>query len=725
MPKTKTRHDLSYTQNRELSWLTFNQRVLEEACDKNVPLYERLKFVSIFESNLDEFFMIRVGSLLDLTLLKGNRVDNKSGWTPAEQLKKIFKAVAPLYKQRDQAFAEITDQMRKNDIYHLDMKDLSGHERKYAEQYFDSYIMPVLSPQIVDFHHPFPHLANKSLYIAVMIKREDTTSFGFIPVPQSVPNVLFFPGDNVRYILTEKIILEYCDKVFDMFEITDKAIISVTRNADISPEDEVFADDDDYRHHMKKILKKRRRLAPVRLEVQPDADSALLRYLQNRLKIGKDQIFKSKAPLRMSYVFSLADKFPLDTARKLSYPAFEPQPPAMLNKRESIIKQVRKRDVVLHYPYEQMEPFLRLVKEAAYDESVISIKITIYRLANNSKLVEYLTEAAENNKEVTVLMELRARFDEQNNIDWAERLEEAGCNVIYGFESFKVHSKICLITHWHDDKVQYITQIGTGNYNEKSAKLYTDLSLITANAEIGNDASNFFKNMAISNLDGQYQQLLVAPTSLKQGIVKLIDEEIAKAWRSEDGYILMKMNSLTDREIITKLSEASCAGVKINLIVRGICCLVPGIKDKTENITVVSIVGRFLEHSRVYCFGKNDDMRIYISSADIMTRNTEKRVEIACPILDEAVKRRIFDILQVQLHDNVKARLLQSDATYAKRSGAEYTAVDSQAYFMEEAVKAAHVQDIEEELEDKEKAAAEKQRNRTLDRFFRIFGKKA
>lgn len=724
MVKTKIHHDLSYTQNRELSWLKFNQRVLEEACDVSVPLYERLKFFSIFESNLDEFFMIRVGSLTDLTLLKGNRLDNKSGWTPAEQLKKIFREVVPLYKQRDQVFSEITEQFRKEDIYHLGMKDLNGPERKFVEQYFDSYIMPVLSPQIVDFHHPFPHLSNKSLHIIVMIKIKETTSFGIIPVPQSLPKVLFLPGENVRYILMEKIIFEYTNKILDMFEITDKTIIAVTRNADISPEDEVFADDDDYRHHMKKILKKRRRLAPVRLEIQNEANFELIEYLRDRLNVEKVQIFKSKAPLCMSYVFSLAEKFPLEKVRKLSYPAFEPQPSRALNKRESILKQVRKHDVILHYPFEQMEPFLRLIKEAANDETVISIKITIYRLANNSKLVEYLAEAADNNKDVTVLMELRARFDEQNNIDWAERLEEAGCNVIYGFEGFKVHSKICLITHWDNNKVHYVTQIGTGNYNEKSAKLYTDVSLLTANEEIGNDAANFFKNMAISNLDGQYAHLLVAPTSLKPGIVTLIDEEIAKAKRGEEGYIIMKMNSLTDREIITKLSEASCAGVTIKLIIRGICCLVPQIKDKTENITVVSIVGRFLEHSRIYCFGQNEDTRLYISSADIMTRNTEKRVEIACPVLDENVKKRIIDILEVQLHDNVKARILQSNAEYAKRSGSEYTAVDCQTYFMEEALKATKVKEVKVQLEETQASEEESPLRRALEKLREIFIKK-
>ena len=688
MSRVKMMNDISYTQNRELSWLQFNERVLGEACDLSVPLYERLKFVSIFESNLDEFYMIRVGSLLDLSYNKGAHVDNKSGLTPTEQLKKIFKATAPLYKRKDQVFLEIEKELREHDIYNTTIRELDGKDRKFIDQYFKNIILPVLSPQIVDLHHPFPHLTNKSLHIVVMIKNDEKLSFGFIPVPQSLPNVVFLPGENVRYILMEKIIYEYAEQILSMFNLVDKTIISVTRNADISPEDEEFDDDDDYRHHMKKILKKRKRLAPVRLEIQYECTNEMLDYLCERLNIRKEQVFSSKAPLKMSYVFSLHEKFPLMTARSLCYPVFEPQSSPMVSKFESMIEQIRKKDMIFHYPYEQMDSFLRLVREAANDDNVISIKITIYRLANKAKLVEYLTQAAENKKEVTVLMELRARFDEQNNIDWAEQLEEAGCNVIYGFEGFKVHSKICLITYWNQNKINYITQIGTGNYNEKSAKLYTDLCLITANDVIGNDANVFFKNMSISNLDGQYNQLLVAPTSLKTGISALIDEEIAKVEAGQTGKIVMKMNSLTDRELITKLSEASCAGVKIFLIIRGICCLIPGVQNKTENVTVVSIVGRFLEHSRVYCFGEGEGMQMYISSADIMTRNMEKRVEIASPILDSKVKKRINDILEVQLYDNVKARVLESNGLYKKRSGSEYHAVNSQSYFMEEAIKA-------------------------------------
>jgi len=690
--KVKIPHDISYTTNRELSWLKFNQRVLEQAIDRNVPLYERLKFVSIFESNLDEFYMVRVGSLFDQSFIKNNRVDNKSGLTASEQLKQIFKETVPLYKQKDSILAKIEKELHNYDVQRLAVKDLGDSDLKYVHHYFINNILPVLSPQIVDYHHPFPHLANKSLNIVLSMERKGNESIGIIPVPQLLPNILYLPGKEIRYVNMENIIFEYVQEVFELFNIKSKTIVSVTRNADISPEDELFDEDEDYRYHMKKILKKRKRLAPVRLEIQHEASVEIIDYLCDRLNIKKHQVFVSESPLCMSYVFELQSKFSLETVRDITYPIFEPQVSSMINKNESVISQVMKQDVILHYPYEQMEPFIRLLREAASDPTVMSIKITIYRLANQSDIVKYLIEAVENNKEVTVLMELRARFDEANNINWAEELERAGCNVIYGFESYKVHSKICLITRLENNHVHYITQIGTGNYNEKTSKIYTDLSLITGSESIGMDAANFFKNMAISNLDGTYDYLLVAPTNMKPTIIMLIDEEIAKAQAGKDSKITMKMNSLTDRQIITKLSEASCAGVKINLIIRGICCLVPGIANKTENITVISIVGQFLEHSRIFCFGEGKDMKMYISSADIMTRNMEKRVEIACPIFDNKIKQKVIDMLDVQLNDNVKARVLQSDGNYVKRSGAEYTSVDAQKYLMEQAIKQASKQ---------------------------------
>ena len=697
MVKTKHKHDISYTQNRELSWLKFNERVLEEAKDETVPLYERLKFVSIFESNLDEFFMVRVGSLLDLSIIKSNRVDNKSGLTASEQLKKIYKAVTPLYKQKDETLTQLEKQLELYSISRLHMHELESADRKFIDQYFTKYVLPVLSPQVVDTHHPFPHLANKSLYIAVMFDNGEHKPFGIIPVPHLLPKLVYLPGNSIRFVLMENIILEYANVVFNKWKIVDKTIISVTRNEDISPEDEDYHEDSDYRHLMKKILKKRKRLAPVRLEVQHKISPSLLQYLCHQLHLKREQVYISSAPLIMSYVFTLQEKLSPASARALSYPRFEPQPSPAVQKNERMIDQVLKKDLLLHYPYEQMEPFLRLIKEAAQDESVVSIKITIYRLASNSKLVDYLTEAVENNKDVTVLVELRARFDEQNNMDWAEVLENAGCKVIYGIENYKVHTKICLITRWIDEKVQYITQIGTGNYNEKTAKMYSDLCLITGNQDIGQDASTFFKNLAISNLEGQYFHILVAPTSLKTGLIALIDREIAKAKEGQQGKIIMKMNSLTDRAIITKLSEASCAGVNIQLIIRGICCLVPQIAGKTENITVQSIIGRFLEHARIYSFGEGDDQVIYMSSADCMTRNTEKRVEIACPIYSAHIKAQINNILSVMLQDNVKARILQSNAQYVRKV-IDGPRIDCQSYFMEEAIKAAKEQKQEQQI---------------------------
>lgn len=688
----KSNLDISYTRNRELSWLTFDERVLEESKDKQVPLYERLKFVSIFTSNLDEFFMIRVGSLYDIAILDENHCDDKSKMTPHEQLKCIFRTVSPLYEQRDKSFQKIEEELVKYDINNANIKTLDKKDKQFLEDYFKDYVLPVLSPQIVDNLHPFPHLQNLSLNIVALIKNNGRNLVGIVPIPSSVPRVIYLPGGDLRYVLIEKLILEYINIIFDMNEVLDKTVVRVTRNADISIDDECHDIDDDYRHHMKIALKKRGRLAPVRLEILDKIKPELQDYLVNRLKIKKEQVFKCKCPLDMSYVFNILDKVPLHIRREITYNDFKPQISLGVSKGESIISQVSRGDMLLSYPYEKMDPFLRLIKESASDPDVVSIKITIYRLSRKAKLIEYLTTAAENNKEVTVLMELRARFDEQNNIDWSETLEEAGCNVIYGFEGFKVHSKVCLITRKTDEKIQYITQVGTGNYNEKTAKLYTDLSLITSNDNIGTDVANFFKNMAIANLDGQYEHLLVAPVSMKKRIIKFIDKEIEKVKSGGSGNILLKMNSLTDRVLIDKLAEASQAGVKIKMIIRGICCINPGIKDKTENIEVHSIVGQFLEHSRVYCFGEGDNMIMYISSADFMTRNMDKRVEVACPIYNKDIKIRILDMLNIMLKDNVKGRILSSNGDYKKLVSENLENINSQEYFIDESIKNASKQ---------------------------------
>lgn len=652
-----------YTQNRELSWLQFNARVLAEAEDENVPLLERFKFLAIFTSNLDEFFMIRVGSLCDMAAVDKEHTDSKSGLTAKEQLHLIYKAVEPLYARRDAAFSDVDSKLSAIGLRRLTMDSLAPDEQKYIKRYFKDIIAPVLSPQIVDSHHPFPHLEGKVLHIAALLSHKKTERLGLLPVPASLPPVVFLPETPSRYILTEDILLSYADHVFEMYDVLEKTVLCVTRNADIQVDDETFGvEGGDFRKKMEKLLRQRRRMAVVRVEINRPISDHFKEHFRSRFEVSDAQIFLSRtAPLKLGYAFSLGEHLPEKKRAFLSDAPFTPQQPAMLSAGQSLLKAALQRDILLSYPYESMEPFLQMIREAANDPAVLAIRITIYRLASKAKLVEYLCAAAENGKDVTALIELRARFDEQNNIDWSERMEEAGCKIIYGFEDYKVHSKICLITRRERGAVRHITQVGTGNYNEKTAKQYTDVSLITADERIGQDAGAFFNNMALGNLSGHYSRLFVAPTSLKNNILALMDEQIAKG---KDGYILLKFNSLTDIDVIAKLQEASCAGVTVEMIVRGICCLLPGVPGHTENITVTSIVGRFLEHSRIYVFGRGDEEKMYISSADLMTRNTERRVEIACPIDDPAVRTRLHDILYAMQHDTVKARVLQPDGTY-------------------------------------------------------------
>ena len=640
-----------FTQNRELSWLRFNQRVLEEARDESVPLMERMKFVAIFTSNLDEFFMIRVGSLYDLAATDDKKIDQRSGMTAKQQLDAIYRAVSPLYKERDKTYAEIKKQL--------------------------------------DANHPFPHLLSKEIYVVANLKQGDKAMLGIIPVPQYISNILYLPGYDIRYIRMEKIILEFAELVFNQYQVSDKNYICVTRNADVSPDDEAYADHGDFRHIMKETLHKRKKMAVVRLEAANPLSKELEKYFCEKFKIGPECIFRTKMPMKLDFIFAIADKLPESMKRTLVDEPFSPQPAAMLHEG-SVMEQVKKKDVLLSYPYESMEPFLQMIREAASDPDVLTIKITIYRLAKKARLVEYLCAAAENGKEVTVLIELRARFDEQNNIEWSERLEEAGCRVLYGFEGYKVHSKICLITYRsksepnNKNEIRYITQIGTGNYNEKTAKMYTDYSLMTANQEIGTDAAEFFKNMSIGNLHGAYRHLIVSPVSLKARVLATMDEEIEKG---SAGRIIMKMNSVTDVDFIRKVEEASCAGVKVDLIVRGICCILPQVPGHTENVRVTSIVGRYLEHPRVFVFGKGEKTKIYIGSADMMTRNTEKRVEVACPVYDEAVKKRLLHQLKVMLADNVKAREMAEDGTYHKKAESGRK-INAQETFMQEALHA-------------------------------------
>ena len=691
---------LNYTQNRELSWLRFDQRVLEEARDKSVPLLERMKFVAIFTSNLDEFFMIRVGSLYDMVQTDEKHRDSRSGMTPQEQLDAIYEAVAPLYKERDKTYTEIKKELSPYGICGLDFKELEADEKKYVKKYFKEQILPVLSPQIVDSSHPFPHLLNKDIYVTASLNKKEQM-LGIVPVPTYVSDILMLPGHDIRYIRMEKVIMEYLHLVFDQYEVSDPNYICVTRNADVSPNDEALEVTDDFRKLMQNTLHKRRRMAVVRLETAEKLSAKMQEYFCEKFKITPAQIFRTKMPMKLDYMFSIAGNLPESMKRSLVYEPFSPQKSAHVQEG-SMLKQVKKQDILLFYPYESMDPFLKLIKDASADPNVMTIKITIYRLAKKARLVEYLCAAAENGKEVTVLIELRARFDEQNNIDWSERLEEAGCRVIYGFDGYKVHSKICLITYRNRNEIQNITQVGTGNYNEKTAAMYTDLSLMTADPRIGQDAAEFFKNMSIGNLQGSYQYLIVSPVSLKSSILQMMDEEIRKG---KDGRIVMKMNSVTDVDFIRKVSEASCAGVRVDLIVRGICCILPGVPEYTENVRVMSVVGRYLEHPRIFSFGTGKEQKIYIGSADMMTRNTEKRVEVACPVLDEQIRRQINHDLKVMLSDNVKARVMQKDGTYTKRKLKDESSgkmIDSQAVFMEEALKAA------EEVQKKEQAKAQK-----------------
>ena len=679
-----------YTQNRELSWLQFNARVLAEAEDENVPLLERFKFLAIFTSNLDEFFMIRVGSLCDMAAVDKEHTDSKSGLTAKEQLHLIYKAVVPLYARRDAAFSDVDSKLSAIGLRRLTMDSLAPDEQKYIKRYFKDIIAPVLSPQIVDSHHPFPHLEGKVLHIAALLSHKKTERLGLLPVPASLPPVVFLPETPSRYILTEDILLAYADHVFEMYDVLEKTVLCVTRNADIQVDDETFGvEGGDFRKKMEKLLRQRRRMAVVRVEIDHPISDHFKEHFRSRFEVSDAQIFLSRtAPLKLGYAFSLGEHLPEKKRAFLSDAPFTPQQPAMLSAGQSLLKAALQRDILLSYPYESMEPFLQMIREAANDPAVLAIRITIYRLASKAKLVEYLCAAAENGKDVTALIELRARFDEQNNIDWSERMEEAGCKIIYGFEDYKVHSKICLITRRERGAVRHITQVGTGNYNEKTAKQYTDVSLITADERIGQDAGAFFNNMALGNLSGHYSRLFVAPTSLKNNILALMDEQIVKG---KDGYILLKFNSLTDIDVIAKLREASCAGVTVEMIVRGICCLLPGVPDHTENITVTSIVGRFLEHSRIYVFGRGVEEKMYISSADLMTRNTERRVEIACPIDDPAVRARLHDILYAMQHDTVKARVLQPDGTYCKKPAVQ-DPICAQDLLMQQAIENARKQ---------------------------------
>ena len=662
------RHDFSYTQNRELSWLRFDDRVLAEAYDETVPLFERLKFVAIFESNLDEFFMVRIGGLSDLATLKHQPRDNKSNLTPAEQIDRVFDALPPLYDRAQTAFHTLEDSLARHGLVRLEPDTLAGDERTFVEGYFKSFISPIISPLVIDPRHPFPNLRNGALYLVCGLEGADTDEsglLGLIEVPAMLPRVIEVPseGDGYRYILLEDVIMTCLDGCFGSYSPQDRAVIRVIRNADIDPDGEGVEEDEDYRQHMKRILKKRLRLQPVYLYVRGKLNRTTIKPIRRALELSGRATATLDMPLDLGFVYSLESHIPERARTELLFDPFTPQANPAFTVGRSMREQVIEGDKLLFYPYESMGPFLDLVHEAAHDDQCFSIRITLYRVAKQSRLCESLISAAENGKEVTVLMELRARFDEENNIEWAERLEEAGCTVIYGSEGFKCHSKICQITYRDGMAITRITLLGTGNFNEKTAKLYSDFMLMTAHPGIGEDANAFFQNLTLGNLRGSYRYLGVAPAGLKPLIMTGLNREIDRAQAGQPARVFFKLNSLTDREVIDKISEASRAGVQVEMIIRGISCLLPGIPGKTENVHIRSIVGRFLEHARVYAFGEDADT-VYLSSADMMTRNTEHRVEIAFPVLDADKRAQVIDYMHIQLADNVKARELASDGTW-------------------------------------------------------------
>ena len=680
----KIKNKYNYIDNRELSWLKFNERVLEEADCESTPLLERLKFISIFTTNLDEFFMVRVGTLNDYMKFIPDYSDDKTGMSAKEQLSEIYKNSETLYRLRDYVFKKLDASLRENNINFEKMSNLDENKIKKVEKYFKRNILPVLSPQIIDVWHPFPFIPNKKLHIAVHLENKKNKLVGIIPVPEGIDRIIVLDKEKNSYLLLEDIILYFAQDIFSMYKFIDSTVMCITRNADIDTDLEIYDDSTDYRQHMKKLIKNRSKLSPVRIEMQKKMNRDFNKYFMEKLNLKKEQFFISETPLDVTYCFTLENFLSETLKEKLTYTSFAP---VQTIKTENMIEEVFKKDVLLHFPFESMKPFLQLIKEASNNPNVKAIKMTLYRISKESKLAGYLINAAENGKEVTVLMELRARFDEENNIEWAQKLEEAGCRVIYGTDGFKVHSKICLITYKDEDKFKYITQIGTGNYNEKTAKIYTDLSFMTSDEEIGIDADKFFKNMAMGNLSGIYKKLWVAPIGFKRNIIASIEEEIKKCEEGQTGTVIIKCNSFTDKDIIKTLIRASEKGVQVTLIVRGICCLIPGITGKTDNIKVISIVGRFLEHSRIYAFGSKEERRIYISSGDMMTRNTEHRVEISCPIISEENKNKIEHILDVIMQDNVKARILQNDKKYTKLfSKEDEESINSQLVFMKEAL---------------------------------------
>lgn len=669
--------------NRELSWLKFNERVLEEAENPEVPLCERLTFASIYQSNLDEFFMVRVGSLYDQTLLDKKIRENKTGMTSQEQIDAILKRTKQINKRKEAVYEELMERVAEQGIRILRFNELDEEGAAYLERYFESEIAPLISPTVVGRRQTFPFLRNKEIYaVAVLGSKGKKDRLGIIPCTSNIfGRLIAVPGMQGTYMLAEELILHFAPAVFKGYKIKSKSLLRITRNADIDA-DALYDEDLDYREFMEGLIKQRKKLAPIRLELSRDIDKKGIVVLCEYLELDESHVFISSTPLDLSFVFQIQDLLRKHT--ELYFPKRTPQRSDQFQDGKSIIEQIREEDKLLSYPYESIRPFLHLLTEAAEDPDVISIKMTLYRVAKQSKVVEALIEAAENGKEVVVLVELRARFDEENNIGWSRLLEDAGCQVIYGLDGYKVHSKLCLITRKNGGQVEYITQIGTGNYNEKTSRLYTDLSLMTANVEIGLEASNVFQALSKGEVVEHSEHLLVAPKCLQNKVLAMLDEEIAHARNGEEAYAGFKLNSLTDKKIIDKLIEASEAGVKIDMVVRGICCLIPGVEGKTENIRIISIVGRFLEHSRIYIFGNSKRRKYYIASADFMTRNTVRRVEVAAPVYDERLQNKLQDMFDIMLADNQKARYLDAEGNYHRVINEE-APLNSQEYFYAQA----------------------------------------
>ena len=677
--------------NRELSWLKFNERVLEEAEDENTPLCERLSFASIYQSNLDEFFMVRVGSLVDQDDVSPKMRENKTHMTAQEQIDAVIARVHELNGRRDEVYARLMEKLEEQGVRLVDFRKIGRQESERLERYFDSEIAPLISPSIVGRRQPFPFLRNKDIYAVVVLEgKKGKYKLGIIPCNAGVfPRLIEVSASEKTYMLAEELILHFTPKVFEGYAVKAKSLIRVTRNADIDA-DALYDDDLDYREFMVQLIKRRKRLAPVRLQLSRELDGIIVDTLCQYMEVPREYVFQSATPLDLSFLFGIQDV--LRQRSELFYERRIPQKSPAFASGQPILAQIREKDKLLSYPYESMKPFLEMLTEAANDDNVVSIKMTLYRVAKQSKVVEALCEAAENGKDVLVLVELKARFDEENNIEWSRRLEEAGCNVIYGLDGYKVHSKLCLITRMEETGVAYYTQIGTGNYNEKTARLYTDLCLMTADRDIGEEANAVFNALAKGETVHETRRLLVAPHCLQNKVLAMMDDEIRRARAGEDAYIGVKINSLTDKAIIDKLIEASCAGVKIELVVRGICCLIAGVPEATENIRVISIVGRFLEHSRIYIFGHGERTKVYIASADFMTRNTLRRVEVAAPVYDPDIRARILAMFDTMLHDNVQAREMGADGQYRRLTPGEDVPLSSQEYFFKQAYEAVNPQ---------------------------------